>query len=108
MDYEEALGIWQIIRGSSLVDERQEFVDLAVRYARMRVDYFLAEPEKQRWLGADRAACHNALICACDILARRMDEVHEKAGWRKELGDDRKEIGDFACHLHAMLGIAAR
>jgi len=28
--------------------------------------------------------------------------------WRERLGDDRKVIGDFACHLHAILGLRAR
>ena len=28
--------------------------------------------------------------------------------WRERLGDDRKVIGDFAYHLHAILGLRAR
>jgi hypothetical protein len=28
--------------------------------------------------------------------------------WRKQLGNDRQEIGDWACHVHAHLGIQAR
>lgn len=53
------------------------------RYARMRVDYLLADAERQRVLGADRRACHNVLIASCDILARNMAERGEDGTWRK-------------------------
>ncbi|MFZ1641935.1 MAG: hypothetical protein WAV07_11025 [Candidatus Contendobacter sp.] len=29
----------------------------------------------------------------------------ETIGWRALLGDDRKNIGDFACYLHCLLGV---
>lgn len=32
----------------------------------------------------------------------------ENATWRKELGDDRKTIGDFACYLNFIFDIKAR
>ena len=108
MDYETATDIWREIRSSTLADLRQDLVDLAVRYARIRVDYSLADAEGRGRLDADRIACHNALIAACDILARNMAQRGEDAGWRQRLGHERKQIGDFACLLHAMLGLAAR
>jgi hypothetical protein len=108
MDYEMAVEIWRQIRASALGELRQELVELAVRYARMRVDYWLAKPEQQRLLGADRSRCHDALIAKCDILARNMAQRGEDDLWRIQLGPDRKDIGDFACFLHAMLGVAAR
>lgn len=108
MDYESAVDVWQVIRTSSHSNLRQDLVDLAVRYARIRVDYLLADTERQRDLGADRSACHNALIASCDILARNMAQRGEDAAWRQRLGNDRKAIGDFACLLHAILGLAAR
>jgi len=108
MEYHEACVIWKQICESKLTDLRQDLLELAIRYARMRVDYFLADAERQRFLGSDRSACHNAFICSCDILARNMNQHGEDASWRKRLGNDRKVIGDFACLLHALLGIAAR
>jgi len=56
---------------------------------------------------AGRTAAHNALIDACNIMSRNMCETDEGIEWRRELGDERKRIGDFACWLHALLGIAA-
>jgi hypothetical protein len=108
MNYETAVSIWKSIRDSALADLRADLVELAIRYARIRVDYLLADSVKQNTLGHDRSACHNALISSCDILARNMTQHGENARWRAELGDDRKLIGDFACLLHTILGIAAR
>lgn len=108
MDYQNAITLWQQIRSSRLDALRRDFVELAVRYARLRVDYLLAASESQRLLDQDRTACHNALIASCDILARNMAKSNEDASWRVQLGDERKTIGDFACHLHAILGISAR
>lgn len=108
MDYDTAVGIWREIQASRLSDLREDVVELAVRYARIRVDYLLAEPERRGSLGADRTACHNALIASCDILARNMEKHGEDGGWRRQLGADRMVIGDFACFIHAALGIAAR
>jgi hypothetical protein len=31
----------------------------------------------------------------------------EHASWRKELGDDRKVIGDFACYISYVLSLKA-
>jgi len=108
MDYVKSVEIWRQIQASNLHELRQDLVELAVRYARMRVDYLLADVERQRVLGADRTACHNALISSCDILARNMSQRGESTNWRYELGNDRKNIGDFACWLHALLAISAR
>jgi len=108
MDMETAADILQMIRTTKLTDLRDDLIEHAVRYARMRVDYHLATTEQQSHLGADRTMCHNAFIASCDILARNMDKHGEDATWRQQMGTDRKVIGDFACWLHALLGIEAR
>jgi hypothetical protein len=108
MDQATILRIWQQIKGSSLDYLRDPLVDSAVRYAEMRVCWLLADPQRQADLGADRTRCHNALIGMCDAMARNMAKQGEDASWREELGDDRKRIGDFACHLHCILGLSAR
>jgi hypothetical protein len=79
-----------------------------VRYARIRTDWRLSDPETRRSMDATRTAAHNALIDACNILSRNMAQHGESIAWRKRLGDDRKVIGDFACHLHCLLGLEAR
>ncbi len=42
------------------------------------------------------------------ILSRAMAKDGEKSDWRAQLGDDRKVIGDFACLVHAILGLRSR
>ena len=91
-----------------LTDLKEDLVDAAIRYARLRVDWVLADPEKQASIESDRSASHNAFIVTCDILNRNMAKHGEDASWRETLGEDRKRIGDFACFLHCRLGISAR
>lgn len=80
----------------------------AVRYARIRVDWLLSDNEQRADMEVERTSAHNAFISQCDILARNMANSDEDATWRKEIGTDRKDIGDFACLLHAVMGIIAR
>jgi hypothetical protein len=37
-----------------------------------------------------------------------MKKAGEDDSWRIKLGTDRKRIGDFACLVHALIGIEAR
>ncbi len=37
-----------------------------------------------------------------------MIKSNEDANWRMELGNDRKEIGDFACYVQCFLGLTSR
>lgn len=108
IDHGETLSVWVALKKSKFADLRTDLVDLAIRYARLRVDYYLADGQEQVRIGSTRSACHNALISACDILARNMKAAGEDATWRDTLGNDRRDIGDFACHLHAILGISVR
>jgi hypothetical protein len=80
----------------------------AVRYARLRTDWRLANPEDRRAMDSARTAAHNALIDAANILSRVMVKAGEDSTWRHRLGDDRKELGDWACNVHAQLGIEER
>ena len=80
----------------------------AVRYARARTDWQLADTQTRIAMDATRTASHNALIDACNILSRACATLGRSTEWRRNLGEDRRQIGDFACHLHACLGVLAR
>ena len=108
MDYALAVDVWNQIKSTTLTDFKEDFVNLAVRYAEIRVKWLFADTEKQTLIGHDRAVCHNAFISTCDILSRNMEKHGEGSTWRKVLGDDRKRVGDFACYLHCILAISAR
>jgi hypothetical protein len=68
----------------------------------------MADASERRTIDPARTAAHNALIDALNILSRAMVKAGEDTGWRKEVGVNRQEIGDWACHVHAHLGIQAR
>ena len=97
------------LRGQTGSDDLlQDVIEAAVRYARLRVDWVLLDREGRAALDPTRTAAHNTLIDACNILSRGMLRAGEDATWREALGNDRKVIGDMACHLHCALGVAAR
>ncbi len=113
MDQDTARSVYAELKGLGPDDPdalrlRDDLFLVAVRYARIRVDWRLAPPEERRAMDPGRTAAHNVLIDACNILSRYMNNAGMSTDWRDRLGTDRKEIGDFACHLHAFLGIEAR
>jgi hypothetical protein len=86
----------------------RELCLLAVRYARMRTDWRLADRETGTGMEAARSSAHNAFIDACNIMGRACAKHGHPNEWWRRLGEDRKKVGDFACHIHAQLGILAR
>ena len=91
-----------------LVELKDDFLRSAIRYSRIRSDWFLVAPKKRRALEDERKRAHNALIDSCNILSRTMVNKGLDIEWRAKLGNERKRIGDFACYIHAYLGIMAR
>ena len=107
MNHEFAIALLESIKTNE-AQLKQELVLCAVRYARLRTDWQLSDPEGRCEMAARRTAAHNTLIDAANILSRTMLKAGEDTAWRRKLGDDRKEIGDWACHVQAHLGILAR
>lgn len=108
MDMTRALSIYEDIQKSRLTSLRDQLVESAICYARIRVDWFQADGAGRREMDNRRTRAHNALIDACNILSRNMAKQGEDISWREQLGADRKVIGDFACFLHCLLGVRAR
>ncbi len=109
MDIKEATEIYNHIRASKLTGLADSLIRSAVRYARIRCDWYLSSTEQRIDLDAERTAAHNALISNCDIMARNMFKAGEDNSWRHRIGgNDRKQIGDFACLMQAVIGILAR
>jgi hypothetical protein len=107
MDSDTAYGLYRQIEATKLARFKNELLTMAVRYARLRTDWQLADLQSRREIDRHRTAVHDALIDACNILSRNMTESGEDSSWRASL-NDRKEIGDFACYVHCFLGLAAR
>ena len=111
MDWDTANRIHRSIKDAQFDDPhglREDFYQRATRYARIRVDWLRSDRETRNKMDAERTAAHNTFIDACDILSRQMNLRVLDISWRADLGENRKEIGDFACFIHCILGIEAR
>ncbi len=107
MDFDTANRLYRQVEATKLVGLKKDLLAIAVRYARLRTDWQLAEANQRREMERHRTATHDALIDACNILSRNMTKSGEDASWRALL-EERKEIGDFACYIHCFLGLTAR
>ena len=108
MNWEKATGIAFEIGKSKLAERRMELFRKAAEYARIRVEWQLSTPEERLTMEERRRLVHNEFIETCEAMCRNMQEVGEDVSWKSELGKDRKEIGDFACYVHLILGLVAR
>jgi hypothetical protein len=108
MDYKTAWYIYTEIISTSLQELSNKLIQTGIRYSRLRVDWSLLSIEEKGQFDQERTIAHNAFISSCDILARNMAQRDENFSWRAMIGNDRKEIGDFACWIHLIIGIKAR
>lgn len=108
MTLTEADAIFTLILESKLSSLADKLIHSAIRYARIRVDWYVLDTPGRVAMDEERTRAHNAFIDACNILSRNMAVEGEDNSWRAKIGSDRKSIGDFACLLHALMGIRAR
>ena len=108
MEFKEVLEIYNELNSSKHHPLVKSLIKSAVRYSRLRVDWLLSDQGNRMELEEERTIAHNAFISSCDILSRNMNQSGEDNHWRSQIGSDRKDIGDFACLLHAVMGIQAR
>jgi hypothetical protein len=113
MDHATAIEIREVIERATEGDDallalRADLLALAVHYAHIRAEWRLAVRQERAGMDGTRRQAHNAVIEACDELSHACARAGRDRAWRRALGEDRREIGDFACHLHCLLGIEAR
>lgn len=107
MTFEKSLSIFEKINSTKLKKLKEDLFETAISYARIRTDWYFMTNEEKASNEELRTRTHNALIDACNILSREMIRANEDASWRIELGNERQEIGDFACYVHCFLGLAS-
>ena len=108
LDHETALRAYTQLSQTRLSDLRKSLLKAAVRYTAIRAEWhFMSVIEK---MAADpgRTIAHNRFIDACNILSREQVRIGEDAGWRAEIGTERKQIGDFACWVNCWVAISER
>lgn len=106
--YNDANIIYNQLLKSSLKELVKSLLQAAVRYAGIRAEWEFKTAEERAEMNFERTAAHNRFIDACNILSRNQTKRGEDATWRQMIGTDRKDIGDFACYLHAIIGIKHR
>jgi len=92
----------------ALEELKDSFLQAAVRYARLRVDWYLSDEDDRRQSDEERSRAHDAFIDNCNALSRLMSGMGLDINWRDRLGSDRRVIGDLACYIHLHLGLLAR
>ena len=107
MNYEKAVHLLTGIESSKLSELKKSFFSAAINYSKIRMDYYEVEFGRPA-LEQSRTLTHNVFIDECNILSRNMLKNNEDATWRKELGLDRKEIGDFACFVALIKSLEVR
>lgn len=80
----------------------------AIRYAQIRAEWYLLSVGERAEADKARSIAHNSFIDALNILSRQALGAGEQAEWRRELGNDRRFIGDYACHVACFLGLKSR
>ena len=108
MNYKTALTIYNTIDNTKLIDLKDDLYKSAIYYANVRANWYLMSKEERAEADSSRTIAHNAFLDCVKILERNMKNNGENTDWRMLLGEDRKEIGDFACYLHLILGIMMR
>jgi len=108
MELFEAQLIYEQFQKSKYQSLVKSLIKYAINYTRLRVEWLLLDTEGRIEIDEERSRAHNSFISACDALARNMRENDEDASWRTKIGTGRKDIGDFAVLLVAVMGIKAR
>jgi len=108
MELKEALQIFETLKATKHTKEFEWAIKSAVRYAGIRTEWYFAKVAERSMMDDERTIAHDAFIYSCDVLSLKMKANGESTAWRIEIGSDRKSIGDFACLVHAIIGIKAR
>jgi len=108
MELAEVTEIFEALQTSKHKQEFDDLIACAIKYARIRTDWYLATEKGLVVEENERSYSHDDFIACCAELSKKMKESGEPSEWRFKIGKDRKAIGDFACLLHAVIGIKAR
>ena len=85
-----------------------EMLEKAFEYTSIRCEWELLSSEERSEKDPYRTSVHDGFITSLNIIARLAGQEGVDASWADKLGDKRKRIGDFACFLTYINGIANR
>ena len=92
---------------------RNEFIEKAIEYARIRTDWFFMDSDERRNADKGRTIKHDAFIDSINAISRFMVKNGSDNSWYYDLPDfrspgGRKDWGDLACYVHCYLGFRLR
>ena len=112
---EDALRIYSdmadCIAKCSLEDKMEfwdDFLKKAAEYTMIRNEWEHMSREEKIDEDSGRTLKHNSFITSVNILSRIAEQEGIDNTWRKDLGEERKRIGDFACFVTYITGISNR
>ena len=108
LSFKNAEEIFNLIELSKLNSLKQNLYASAIRYAQIRTDWEFKTIDERSEIDKERTFAHNIFIDSCNILSRNQLKDVEDNNWRIKLGNDRKNIGDFACYISLFLGLRNR
>jgi hypothetical protein len=108
LDFKHAIEIFNEIKKIDNDFLINELLESIVKYARIRTDWYFMTDEERKEGDKSRTITHNALISNINAISRNMAKSGHDISWREELTDNRKVIGDWACMIHAFLGITMK
>lgn len=106
-DLQLATRVLAAIRLTACIGPRDDLLDAAIRYAGIRCEWARASVERRAEIDPARTRAHDVLIDAFNILSRETGRAGENNAWRETLGENRRRIGDIACHLHCLIALSA-
>ncbi len=115
LTFEEAVDILTEMNecvGKISADDKDEFynemLQKAFEYTSIRCEWELLSNDERSEKDPYRTSVHDGFITSLNIIARLAGQEGVDASWLGKLGDKRKRIGDFACFLTYINGIANR
>lgn len=108
LTFEKANKIYDSIEASTLTCLKTDLYKKAIRYANIRAAWEFYTTDEKREKDHLRTSAHNVFIGCCNIFSRNQNKIDEDNSWRKELGNNRIRIGDFACYIHLIVSIKNR
>lgn len=91
-----------------IIEIWQEFLKASMDYAYTRSLWLLWERSTRQEKDSGRTAQHEKVIYNIKLLRRYMEHAGQDVDCLKEIEDNRKRIGDFACYIAYIYAVNAR
>lgn len=114
MDYEESMKLFDLIRQAGNNSDEDwkklynDFLEQAVNYATARTRFYFVTPKEIGEANNRRTELHDSFITSIHTLVHHAKSNGYDALWATILERDRRDLGDFASFIHAIIGIGRR